>query len=29
VGQAGAREEIRAECRRLGLVEGRDFIAVA
>jgi GT2 family glycosyltransferase len=29
VGQAGAREEIRAECRRLGLVEIEDFIAVA
>jgi glycosyltransferase involved in cell wall biosynthesis len=29
VGQAGAREAIRAECGRLGLVEGRDFVAVA
>jgi glycosyltransferase involved in cell wall biosynthesis len=29
VGQDGARAEIRAECRRLGLVEGRDFVAVA
>ena len=29
VGQPGAREEIRAECRRQGLVEMRDFVAIA
>ena len=29
VGDAGARERIRAEAARLGLVEGADFIAVA
>lgn len=29
VGQEGAREEIRAECRRQGLVELEDFVAVA
>ncbi len=29
VGQEGARAEIRAECRRQGLVETRDFIAIA
>lgn len=29
VGQEGAREEIRAECRRQGLVEGSDFTAIA
>ena len=29
VGQEGAREEIRAECRRQGLVEMDDFVAVA
>jgi glycosyltransferase involved in cell wall biosynthesis len=29
VGQEGARTAIRRECRRLGLVEGRDFVAVA
>jgi glycosyltransferase involved in cell wall biosynthesis len=29
VGQAGARARIRAEARRLGLVETRDFVAVA
>lgn len=29
VGQAGAREEIRASCREQGLVEGVHFIAVA
>ena len=29
VGQPGARERIRAEAARLGLVEGADFVAVA
>jgi hypothetical protein len=29
VGQPGARERIRAEAARLGLVEGVDFVAVA
>ncbi len=29
VGQPGAREDIREGCRQLGLVEGKDFIAVA
>jgi hypothetical protein len=29
VGQAGARERIRAEAARIGLVEGVDFVAVA
>jgi glycosyltransferase involved in cell wall biosynthesis len=29
VGQRGARERIRREATRLGLVEGRDFVAVA
>jgi glycosyltransferase involved in cell wall biosynthesis len=29
VGQRGARERIRREATRLGLVEGRDFLAVA
>jgi glycosyltransferase involved in cell wall biosynthesis len=29
VGQPGARERIRAEARRLGLVEGTDLVAVA
>ena len=29
VGQPGAREEIRAECRRQGLVELEDFVAIA
>lgn len=29
VGQEGAREQIRAECRRQGLVEMEDFVAVA
>ncbi|HUG39622.1 MAG TPA: glycosyltransferase [Longimicrobiales bacterium] len=29
VGQEGAREEIRASCRELGLREGLDFVAVA
>jgi glycosyltransferase involved in cell wall biosynthesis len=29
VGQEGAREAIREECRTLGLVEGEDFVAVA
>ena len=29
VGQAGARAEIRAECRRQGLEESEDFIAIA
>jgi GT2 family glycosyltransferase len=29
VGQAGAREEIRAACRKAGLVELEDFVAVA
>ncbi len=29
VGQPGARERLRAEARRLGLVDGRDFVAVA
>lgn len=29
VGQEGAREEIRRACRAAGLVEGRDFVAVA
>jgi cellulose synthase/poly-beta-1,6-N-acetylglucosamine synthase-like glycosyltransferase len=29
VGQAGAREEIRGECRRQGLIELDDFVAVA
>jgi len=29
VGQPGARERIRGEARRLGLVEGRDLVAVA
>jgi hypothetical protein len=29
VGQPGARERIRAEARRLGLVEGADLVAVA
>lgn len=29
VGQAGAREDIRAACRGQGMVEGEDFIAIA
>jgi glycosyltransferase involved in cell wall biosynthesis len=29
VGQAGARQEIRDACRELGMVEGRDYVAVA
>ena len=29
VGQRGARERIRAAARALGLVEGRDLLAVA
>jgi hypothetical protein len=29
VGRPGARERIREEARRLGLVEGRDLVAVA
>ena len=29
VGQKGARERLRGEARRLGLVDGRDFLAVA
>lgn len=29
VGQEGAREEIRAACRELGLVEGEDLVAIA
>jgi hypothetical protein len=29
VGQKGVRERIRAEAMRLGLVDGRDFFAVA
>jgi hypothetical protein len=29
VGQPGARERLRAEAARLGLVDGRDFFAVA
>ena len=29
VGQKGARERLRAEARRLGFVDGKDFLAVA